>query len=108
MVKTMFIKNLMITQINPGTILKDFNNLMEINSFLSNPGSVPDKSELIKKNKSAIRKGYSKAAYRKRLRKIYYKVSNSSVKQKIDKTVLFSAFLKLEEFSLLKWCDYLE
>jgi hypothetical protein len=87
---------------------KDLKNLMRINPFLSNPGSISDKTELIKKNKSAVLKGYSKAAYRKRLKKIYHKVSTFSVKQKIDKKVLFSAFLKLEEFSLLKWSDYLE
>jgi hypothetical protein len=30
------------------------------------------------------------------------------VKQKIDKTVLVSSFLNLDEFSLLKWSDYTE
>jgi len=37
---------------------------------------------------------------------LYNKVVTTPVKQRIDKTALATAFLNLEEFSLLKWGDY--
>ena len=42
-----------------------------------------------------------------RLMQIYQSVSRQPIKQRIDKAVLLSEFLKLNEFSLLKWCDYI-
>jgi hypothetical protein len=39
---------------------------------------------------------------------LYNKVVTTPVKQRIDKTALATAFLNLEEFSLLKWGEYVE
>ena len=63
---------------------------------------------LIRENKQAILNNYDRRSYRKKLLAIYTSVSQQAVHQRIDKNVLLSEFLKLDEFSLLKWCDYLE
>ena len=39
---------------------------------------------------------------------LYNKVISTPVIQKIDKIALATAFLNLEEFSLLKWGEYVE
>jgi hypothetical protein len=82
--------------------------LKQINLFLSHPGEVSQKTRLIGENKQAILKHYNEESYRKRLMEIYETVSHQPVHQQIDKTVLLGEFLKLDDFSLLKWCDYLE
>jgi hypothetical protein len=82
--------------------------MCRLNPFLSDPGNVSNADELVKHNQRAILKTYNKVTYRKRLLEIYQKVARSEVKQKINKTVLVSAFLNIEEFSLLKWSDYFD
>jgi len=64
--------------------------------------------ELIKTNKQAVLKNYDKISYRRKLLSIYKSVSQQPVHHRIDKSTVLSEFLNLEEFSLLKWCDYLE
>jgi hypothetical protein len=91
-------------------VLDDQNNakiLKQINVFLNQPAKVSQKNRLIGENKQAILKHYDEESYRKRLLEIYKSVSHQPVHQKIDKTVLLTEFLKLDDFSLLKWCDYL-
>jgi hypothetical protein len=94
-----------------GRVLDDSNNaeiLKQINLFLNHPGKVSQKNRLIGENKQAILKHYDEESYRKGLMEIYETVSHQPVYQQIDKTVLLDEFLKLDDFSLLKWCDYLE
>lgn len=85
-----------------------FEQMCRLNPFLSDPGNVSNAFELVKNNQRAIRKTYNQDTYRRTLLDIYQKVTQSEVKQKINKTVLVSAFLNLEEFSLLKWSDYFD
>jgi hypothetical protein len=82
--------------------------LRQMNPFLSQPGEVPHKTELIKMNKQAVLNNYNRDSYRRRLLEIYDSVSRHRIRQRIDKTILLSEFLNLNEFSLLKWCDDLE
>ena len=82
--------------------------LRRINPFLSDPGSVCNKADLIHRNKKAIVKGYSRESYRKRLIRIYTSVRDIPVNHGIDKKILLSNFINLHEFSLLKWCGYRE
>ena len=82
--------------------------MMQLNSFLANPGEIPGKNKIIRNNRKAIEKGYNPAQYARKLRQIYERVADTAVKHSIDKSVLISAFLDLENFSLLKWSDYAE
>jgi hypothetical protein len=79
--------------------------LIQLNPFLANPGSVSNKDELIQNNMEAVLFNYNQTKYRKKLIDIYKKVVRRNVCQKIDKKILLSEFLRLNNFSLLKWCD---
>ena len=80
--------------------------LVQLNPFLAEPGLVADPGGLIAANRQAILHQFDPVIYREKLMNIYAKVSTTPIRQKIDKTVLVSSFLNLEQFSLLKWCDY--
>ena len=80
--------------------------LIRLNPFLSNPGSVSYKDELIQHNMEAVLSNYNQSIYKEKLMDIYAKVVRSNVCHKIDKQILVSEFFKLNNFSLLKWCDY--
>ncbi len=82
--------------------------LIQINPFLSDPGMVSDKNERINTNKRIVQECYNPTINRQRMLNLYHKVVTTPVKQRIDKTVLATAFLNLGEFSLLKWGDYVE
>jgi len=82
--------------------------LIQINPFLSDPGMVSDKDERINTNKRIVQECYNQTRNRPRLLNLYHKVVTTPVKQRIDKTALATIFLNLEEFSLLKWGDYVE
>jgi hypothetical protein len=82
--------------------------LMRLNPFLSQPGAVSNPAELIAINREAIMRHYTPEAYRKNLMHIYQQVRTTTVKHGIDKTVLISLFLIPEEFSLLKWSEYVQ
>ena len=82
--------------------------LQQMNSFLARPVEASSKARLIQDNKRAILANYDPRSYRRRLMRIYQSVSQTPIKQRIDKFVLLTEFLKLNEFSLLKWCDYIE
>jgi hypothetical protein len=79
--------------------------LIRLNPFLSTPGSVSNKDGLIKNNMEAVLFNYNQPKYREKLIDIYTKVIKDNVCQKIDKKILLSEFLSLNNFSLLKWCD---
>jgi len=81
------------------------NKFIHLNPFLSNPGSVSNKDELIQNNMDAVLFNYNQSKYREKLIGIYKKVTRDNVCQKIDKKILLSEFLRLDNFSLLKWCD---
>ena len=87
-------------------VLSDKSNrdrLIYLNPFLLNPGNVSDKEALIQNNMNAVLFHYNKTKYRKNLVNIYSRVIKNNVCHKIDKKVLLSKFLTLEDFSLLKW-----
>jgi len=79
--------------------------LIRLNPFLSTPGSVSNKDELIQNNMEAVLFNYNQLNYREKLLDIYSKVVRDNVCQKIDKKILLSEFIRLNNFSLLKWCD---
>ena len=79
--------------------------LIRLNPFLSTPGSVSNKDELIQNNMEAVLFNYNQLNYREKLLDIYSKVVRDNVCQKIDKKMLLSEFIRLNNFSLLKWCD---
>jgi hypothetical protein len=90
------------------TILSESANqkrLIHLNPFLSDPGSVSDKDVLIQNNMGAVLFNYNQLKYKEKLIEIYTKVVKENVCQKIDKKILVSEFLRLNNFSLLKWCD---
>ena len=86
----------------------DAEKLIRINPFLSDPGMVSDRNELVEVNKRVIQRCYNSTIYRQKLRDLYHKVATRPVQQRIDKTALASAFLNLQHFSLLKWGNYVE
>ena len=82
--------------------------LMRLNPFLAQPGAVSNPEELIAINREAIMRHYTPEAYRTKLMHTYHQVSTTTVRHGIDKTVLISSFLRPEEFSLLKWSEYVQ
>lgn len=82
--------------------------LIDLNPFLISPGKVSNPKDLIKNNLQAIFNNYNQAIYTKVLRSIYKKILTINVTHRIDKNILFSEFLNLENFSLLKWGSYVE
>ncbi|QTA89576.1 hypothetical protein [Desulfonema magnum] len=85
---------------------KEAHTLIRLNPYLSTPGDVSDNASLIQNNMSAVRSNYNQAEYKKNLMDIYSRIVRDSVSQRIDKNILLSQFFNLEEFSLLKWGDY--
>ncbi|MFC1567568.1 hypothetical protein ACFL3R_01865 [Thermodesulfobacteriota bacterium] len=82
--------------------------LIDLNPFLLSPGKVSNPEALIQNNQQAILKNYNQAIYTEILMNIYKKTVAVNVSHRIDKTILFSEFLDLENFSLLKWGPYAE
>lgn len=77
--------------------------LIYLNPFLSSPGNVSDKKTLIQHNMNTVLFHYNKANYKKKLFNIYSRVIKDTVCHNIDKKLVLSKFLSLEDFSLLKW-----
>ncbi len=84
------------------------NRLIDLNPFLLSPGKVSNPEALIRNNRQAILSHYNQAGYTENLMNIYQKAMTVNVSHQIDKTVLSSEFLNLENFSLLKWGPYAE
>jgi len=81
--------------------------LKQLNPFLRHPGPPREGADdLIRKNARLIRQHFSSGGYGSRLKQIYRRVVETPVAQKIDKKALFSDFLNLAQFSLLKWGSY--
>jgi hypothetical protein len=87
---------------------KAFETLLRLNPYLSDPGRVADIEGLIRENRMAVAKSYNRESYRLNLLKIYARVAEVSIRQRIDKAAVLNHFLNLHEFSLLKWGDYVE
>lgn len=87
---------------------KSADELTAKNPHILPPADLSDKTELIKNNMEAVKKKYNQTIYKKRLLEIYLKVVKTPVIQSIDKNILASCFLNPKQFSLLKWCDYVE
>jgi hypothetical protein len=84
---------------------KNTNRLVRLNPFLSHPGDIADRENLIQNNMHAVLNQYNKARYREILIEIYARVLKDTVRQRIDKHFLVKAFLNPDAFSLLKWSD---
>ena len=85
----------------------DYNVLISLNPFLSQPGPPEEGSkDRIQHNSKLIRENFNGDLYGKQLMEIYHQVISTPVKQQIDKKRLISSFLKLESLSLLKWGPY--
>ena len=82
--------------------------LIKANPYLACPADVSDKDKLIQNNINAILKHYNKKLYKENLMNIYASVALHSVRHNIDKKKLLARFFNPEEFSLLKWGDYVE
>ncbi len=82
--------------------------LINLNPYLTNPADIPDKDKLIQNNMNVVLKNYNKAIYKEKLINIYSSVAQTKVRHNIDKKILLAKFFNLEEFSLLKWGDYVE
>lgn len=87
---------------------KTFDTLLRLNPFLCDPGNVADMEGLIRENRNAVAKSYNRTLYRQNLLKVYTQVAKVSIHQRIDKAAVLSHFLDLNQFSLLKWGDYVE
>lgn len=87
---------------------KYFDELLLLNPFIILPGNISGEDDLIANNMISVKNCYSSTKYGKRLADIYSKVINNVVSQKIDKKILVSKFFKPNEFSLLKWGEYIE
>ncbi|MDL1967381.1 MAG: hypothetical protein LWW97_02245 [Deltaproteobacteria bacterium] len=83
--------------------------LIKLNPYLSRlANSLLNNKELIQNNMNAVLSNYNKTTYKKNLLEIYSKIINNPVHQRLDKNILLSEFINLEQFSLLKWNDYVE
>ncbi|MDL1981803.1 MAG: hypothetical protein LWX02_10100 [Deltaproteobacteria bacterium] len=83
--------------------------LIKLNPYLSRlANSLLNNKELIQNNMNAVLNNYNRTTYKKNLLKIYSKIINNPVHQRLDKNILLSEFINLEQFSLLKWNDYVE
>jgi glycosyltransferase involved in cell wall biosynthesis len=80
--------------------------LVSLNAWLAQPGTVSDASAMIEANCRAVARHYSLEKCRYRLLEIYEKVIHHPVCHRIDKRMLLDAFFDIERFSLLKWSPY--
>ena len=85
------------------------NKLIKLNPYLALPlNNLLNNKELIQNNMNAVLNNYNKTTYKKNLLKIYSKIINNPIHQRLDKNILLSEFINLKQFSLLKWNDYVE
>lgn len=87
---------------------KERDRLIMLNPYISHLGDLPNKDKLIQENRKAVLDNYNKKIYKETLLKIYSRVIKKPVCQSIDKNILLSEFLNPNNFSLLKWSDYVE
>lgn len=82
------------------------NLMLHLNPFLTNPGDILNKDDIIKHNMKAILHHYNPHKYADTMMAIYTKVIKINVRQEINKQKLLGEFVIPDNFSLLKWCDH--
>ncbi|HUV50814.1 MAG TPA: hypothetical protein VMW78_07345 [Anaerolineae bacterium] len=87
---------------------KNANRLRSLNPYLSHIEEIKDQENLIQNNMKAVLSNYNNTIYKKTLFEIYSNVCKNPVTHRIDKKILLSEFLNLQNFSLLKWGDYVQ
>lgn len=86
---------------------ENYQKLISLNPHLSYLGEISKENALIQHNEHSVETHYNEAIYRKMLLSTYEKIVRNMVRHRINKKELFSGFLNLENFSLLKWGDYI-
>jgi hypothetical protein len=81
----------------------DRTRMWKLNPALSRLFVTQKDKNRIKTNRSAVLHRYSRLEYQKRLLNTYRRVLNTAVTHSINREELFSAFIRREAFSLLKW-----
>ena len=82
--------------------------MCRLNPFLKYPGKIPNRDSICRQNRQAVLTHYSQAKLKQRLLNVYAQVVSTPVTHRIDKPTLLRLFLNLNNFSLLKWCHYVE
>lgn len=82
------------------------NELIRTNPWLANAGGLTTAAGVIQSNRKAVLDHFGMDRYRDRLLRIYNRVVNHPVRQRIDKEILLRSFFRLDNFSLLKWAAY--
>ena len=77
--------------------------LIELNHWLSSIETRVAPRSVIDRNRQAVERQYCLYVYGERLKRIYDRVIQRPIRQHIDKAALFSAFFRLDRFSLLRW-----
>ncbi len=85
--------------------VSDYREFERINPVLTQFRMPPAFNRVIEQNRKALSKWYSRSEYRNRLLDIYKTILNRPVRHAIAKDDLLKAFLRPENFSLMKWCD---
>ena len=80
--------------------------LTALNGCLDRAIPWPGVQDIVDHNRRLIQACYSRENYQRSLMDIYRKAMRYQVIQQVNKTVLASAFLSPQDFSLLKWAPY--
>ena len=80
--------------------------LTDLNPWLAAPDGSLIPRETIENNHAAVIHHFGPERYRERLLRIYTRVVQRPVRQRIEKKALLDAFFRLERFSLLQWGPY--
>ena len=81
----------------------DAEKLIRLNPYLVSMQDASHDEALVQANRDAVLSCYSREACKNSLLKVYSDVAGTPLSHRIDKKALFSQFLDLEHFSLLKW-----
>jgi len=79
------------------------NKTLEYNPWIAKLQNFTPDPEIIEHNNRIVRNYYGDRDYKKRLLRIYEKVRDVAVEQRIDKKVVLKEFFDLKNFSMLRW-----
>jgi hypothetical protein len=82
--------------------------LVRMNPFLARPADGYHLDRLIENNSRAVAAEYNAVVYRKTLQQVYDRVVGNKVTQRLNSIPLLNYFLNPINFSLLKWCSYVD